>query len=66
MTIVKTDMMESRVNETYEEPEDEVQEVRTGCWYRLDGPWERCKFHHNLLIDQHWFSVPVINWSYEK
>lgn len=28
MTIVMTDMMESRDNEAYEEPEDEVQEVR--------------------------------------
>jgi len=36
MTIVMTDMMESHDNETYEEPEDEVQEVRVDAGCCLD------------------------------
>ena len=37
MTVVMTDIMESRDNETYEEPEDEVQEVRLRARFHLDA-----------------------------
>ena len=35
MTIVMTDIMESHDNETYEEPEDEVQEVPIHAGFNL-------------------------------